>query len=41
MAATHIRAEPAIITKSGIAVDFAIAIPPDRQADGILLANVS
>jgi hypothetical protein len=31
MNAAHVRAEPAIITKSGIAVDFAIAIPPRNR----------
>jgi len=29
MNAAHIRAQPAIITRSGIAVGFAIAIPPE------------
>jgi hypothetical protein len=41
MTTTHVRAEPAIITTSGIAADFAIAIPRGQtQAGGILLANV-
>jgi hypothetical protein len=34
MNAAHNRAEPAIITRSGIAVDFAIAIPRGTDASG-------
>jgi hypothetical protein len=42
MNAAHVRAVPAIITSSGIAVDFAIAIPLEQtQAGGIFLTNVS
>jgi hypothetical protein len=31
MNAAHVRAVPAIITRSGIALDFAIAIPPRNR----------
>jgi hypothetical protein len=42
MNAAHIRAEPAIITRSGIAVEFAIAVPRGTDATGgIFPLNVS
>jgi hypothetical protein len=41
MAAANVRAEAAIITRSGFTADFAIAIPSGRQqACGIFLTNV-